>query len=100
MNNSRYRKPCAENTYSPNVLEKLSEESQRRSQRSPIGSRKVPFGPFRAPYSGQIHAWSVAQSPFRTVSRRISMKMSSRRAALKRGSVTQHRPEDVDPPPR
>src|SRR5215207_2106170 len=32
--------------------------------------------------------------------RRISMKMSSRRAALKRSSVTQHRPHDVDPPTR
>src|SRR5215207_6549371 len=30
--------------------------------------------------------------------RRISMKMSSRRAALERSFVTQHRPQDVDPP--
>ena len=49
-------------------LERLSEKSQRRSQRSPIGSRKVPFGPFHAPYSGQIHAWSVIRTPFPTVS--------------------------------
>jgi anti-sigma regulatory factor (Ser/Thr protein kinase) len=32
--------------------------------------------------------------------RRISMKMSRHRAALKRGSVTQHRPHYVDPPTR
>src|SRR5215212_6767534 len=32
--------------------------------------------------------------------RRISMKMSSCRAVLERGSVTQHRPQHVDPPPR
>src|SRR5215212_3902249 len=32
--------------------------------------------------------------------RRISMKMSSCRAVLKRGSVTQHRPHNVHPPTR
>jgi hypothetical protein len=31
---------------------------------------------------------------------RISMKMSSRRAVLKRGSVAQHRPHHIDPPTR
>ena len=28
------------------------------------------------------------------------MKMSSRRAALERGSITQHCPQYIDPPPR
>ena len=37
---------------------------------------------------------------FTGVLRRISMKMSSRRAALKRGSVTQQRPQHIDPPTR
>jgi hypothetical protein len=37
---------------------------------------------------------------FTLLPRRISIKMSSRRAALKRGSVAQHRPQNVDPPTR
>jgi hypothetical protein len=37
---------------------------------------------------------------FTRVRRRISMKMSSRGAVLKGGSITQHRPHDVDPPTR
>src|SRR4051794_39408333 len=32
--------------------------------------------------------------------RGISIKMSSRRAGLERGSVAQHGPQDVDPPTR
>jgi hypothetical protein len=37
---------------------------------------------------------------FTQVPRRISMKMSSCRATLEGGSVTQHRPQYVDPPAR
>src|SRR5919112_3486683 len=37
---------------------------------------------------------------FTGVRGRISMKMSSRRALLELGSVTQHRPHNVDPPTR
>ena len=37
---------------------------------------------------------------FTEVLRRISMKMSSRRAGLEGSFVTQHRPHDVDPPTR
>ena len=35
---------------------------------------------------------------FAKVTKRISMKMSSGRAALELAFVTQHRPHDVDPP--
>src|SRR3712207_6557734 len=42
----------------------------------------------------------LSQDPFSDSFRRISMKMSSRRTGLKRGSVTQHRPKDIDPPTR
>jgi hypothetical protein len=42
----------------------------------------------------------AANELFTESRRRISMKMSSRRAGLERGSVTQHRPHDVDPPTR
>jgi hypothetical protein len=35
---------------------------------------------------------------FTEVLRRISMKMSSLRAALERGAVSQHRPHYVNPP--
>ena len=37
---------------------------------------------------------------FQTGSRRISMKMSSRRSGLECGSIKQHRPHDVYPPTR
>ncbi len=47
---------------------KLSEKSRRRLRRSPTGRRKFLFGPFCPPGAGQVHAWSDAQSTFRTVS--------------------------------
>src|SRR3712207_8201767 len=45
---------------------------------------------------GEHSAWPL----FTKVPRRISMKMSSRRAALKRGSIKQHRPHNIDSPTR
>jgi hypothetical protein len=54
--------------YSPNVLERLSEKSQRGLQRSPTGRPKARFDLFRAPYTHQICSRSATRTPFRTVS--------------------------------
>ena len=40
---------------------------------------EVLFGPFRAPNTGQIRGWSVAQSTFRTVSLRGSVNKGMKR---------------------
>jgi hypothetical protein len=53
-----------------------------------------------AVHGAKLRPPSRSPSTFQTVSRRISMKMSSRRAGLEGGSVTQHRPQYVDPPTR
>ena len=50
-------------------LEKLSEKSRRYLQHNPTDCQRGPFGPFLPPRTGQIHARSVAQTPFRTVSK-------------------------------
>src|SRR3712207_3876928 len=50
---------------------------------------KVRIAPVQTPLIKQL---------FTQVPRRISMKMSSRRASLERSSVTQHRPQHVHPP--
>ncbi len=53
---------------SENSILKLSEKSQRGLQLALQAVEKRLFGPFRAPCTGQIHARSVARTPFRTVS--------------------------------
>ena len=50
--------------------------------------------------SNSRYTREAANELFTESRRRISMKMSSRRAALKHGSVTQHRPQYVHPPTR
>jgi hypothetical protein len=56
--------------------------------------------PVRARLGVRLGAPASFSSLFTGVRRRISMKMSSRRAGLEGGSVTQHRPQYVDPPTR
>jgi hypothetical protein len=47
-------------------------------------AEKALFGPFRTPYSGQIHARSVTRTPFRTVSLRgwVNKEESEREGAV------------------
>jgi hypothetical protein len=52
-------------------LERLSEKSRRRLQLALRTAEKFPFGPFRPPYTGQIHGRSFARTPFRTVSEEV-----------------------------
>src|SRR5215211_6096447 len=55
-------------------LLKLSEKPRIGPRGGPARGQKGPFGPFDRPYSAQIHALSVAPTPFRTVSLRLSEK--------------------------
>ena len=63
--------------YSPKCLETLSEKSLWCPWSSLTGSQEALFGLFRAPHAGQFHGWSVARTPFRTVSRRSVLGSSS-----------------------
>jgi hypothetical protein len=61
--------------------------------------RSIGLGEAR-PQRNTVALNTLTQGVFTQPPRRISRKMSSRRSGLERGSVTQHRPEDVDPPTR
>jgi hypothetical protein len=64
--------------YSLTFLERLSEKSRRRSQRSLTGRQGGVFGPFRAPYSGQILAWTVARTLLGQSQKKRSRKLGFR----------------------
>src|SRR5215207_5242649 len=57
--------------------------------------------PCSRPLVMEVFYFSYSPFPlFTGVRGRISMKMSSRRASFVGGSVTQHRPHNIDPPTR
>jgi hypothetical protein len=51
-------------SYSPKLVEKRSEKLRRHLQHSRASRQKVPFGPFRPPYTSKRHARSAATAPF------------------------------------
>jgi hypothetical protein len=55
--------------YSANFAMKLSEKSGDARNGALEDTEGAPFGPFRPRNTGQIHARSVARTPFQTVSR-------------------------------
>jgi hypothetical protein len=55
-------------------LLRLSEKSRTGPRRSTTDCREALFGAFCPLHTGQIHAWSVARTPFRTVSLGTSVK--------------------------
>src|SRR5215204_6871119 len=63
-------------------LVRLSEKSHRRSQRSLTGRQGGAFGPFCAPYSGQILARTVARTLFGQSQKGYSRKLRFRIAPL------------------
>ena len=67
-NVTQMAEPRLARTTSENSPSETVRKSQRRLQRSSAGRRKVSMWLFWPPYTGQIRAWSVAHTSFRTVS--------------------------------
>ena len=70
--------------YSP---KKLSEKARTRLQRSLTGHRKEALRPFLPPYTGQIHARSVARTLFGQFHKVHSRKLSKLAGVKKAGSL-------------
>src|SRR5215207_537569 len=74
---------------------KLSEKSQRGLQLALQAVEKRVFGPFRAPCTGQIHARSVAQTPFQTVSEVEFSEVQGSKRLIGRGGQHSTRPPNT-----
>jgi hypothetical protein len=63
-----YSPECVEGKFSELRLETVRKASEGVYDVALRTAEKALFGPFRHPYSGQVHVRSVAHTPFRTVS--------------------------------